>query len=62
MLVATSPLLEGIGGRYLNDNQEATVTDHRPTAISELVSAVAYYSLDRANADRLWEISMKAVA
>jgi NAD(P)-dependent dehydrogenase (short-subunit alcohol dehydrogenase family) len=61
LLVATSPLLEGIGGRYFNDNQEATVTDHRPAVISELVSAVADYSLDRANADRLWEISIKAV-
>jgi NAD(P)-dependent dehydrogenase (short-subunit alcohol dehydrogenase family) len=62
VLVATSSLLEGISGRYFNDNQEATVTDHRPNTISELVSAVADYSLDRANADRLWEVSMKAVA
>jgi NAD(P)-dependent dehydrogenase (short-subunit alcohol dehydrogenase family) len=62
VLVATSPLLEGIGGRYFNDNQEATVTDHRPATISELVSAVADYSLDWANANRLWEISIKAMA
>jgi NAD(P)-dependent dehydrogenase (short-subunit alcohol dehydrogenase family) len=62
VLVATSPLLDGIGGRYFNDNQEAIPSDHRPTAISELVSAVARYSLDPGNADRLWEISMKAMA
>lgn len=62
VLAATSPLLEGIGGRYLNDNQEAIPADRRPAAISELASAVAVYSLDRANADRLWDISMAAVA
>lgn len=62
VLVATSPLLDGIGGRYFNDNQEATPVDHRPATIAEMVSAVACYSLDQANADRLWDISMKAVA
>jgi len=62
VLVATSPLLVGIGGRYFNDNQEATPADHRPATIAELGSVVACYSLDRDNADRLWDISVKAVA
>jgi len=62
VLVATSPLLDGIGGRYFNDNQEAIPVDHRPGTIAELVAAVARYSLDPANADRLWDISMKATA
>jgi NAD(P)-dependent dehydrogenase (short-subunit alcohol dehydrogenase family) len=61
MLVATSPLLDGIGGRYFNDNQEATVTDHRPSAVPDLVASVAAYSLDPANADRLWDLSRHAV-
>jgi len=62
VLVATSPLLDGIGGRYFNDNQEAIPADHRPPTFAELVSAVAAYSLDRDNADRLWDISARAVA
>jgi NAD(P)-dependent dehydrogenase (short-subunit alcohol dehydrogenase family) len=62
LLVATSPLLEGIGGRYFNDNQEATVTDHRPAAIAELVASVANYSIDPANADRLWALSTQALS
>jgi NAD(P)-dependent dehydrogenase (short-subunit alcohol dehydrogenase family) len=61
-LVATSPLLDGVGGRYFNDNQEAVPVDHRPAAISDLVSAVAGYSIDQGNADRLWEISTEAIA
>jgi NAD(P)-dependent dehydrogenase (short-subunit alcohol dehydrogenase family) len=62
VLVATSPLLDGIGGRYFNDNQEAVPADHRPDTFADLVGAVAAYSLDRDNADRLWDISVRAVA
>ena len=57
VLVATSPLMEGIGGRYFNDNQEAVVGDHRPAGFAELVATVADYSLDPANADRLWDLA-----
>lgn len=32
VLAAVSPLLEGIGGRYFNDNTEATSTDRRDPA------------------------------
>jgi NAD(P)-dependent dehydrogenase (short-subunit alcohol dehydrogenase family) len=53
ILVATSPLLDGIGGRYFNDNQEATLADHRPGEIPEMAASYAAYSLDSANADRL---------
>ncbi|MDG4809364.1 SDR family NAD(P)-dependent oxidoreductase [Micromonospora sp. WMMD1120] len=62
VLLATSPLLNGIGGRYFNDNQEATPVNRRPATIPELVNAVADYSLDPGNADRLWEVSAKAAA
>ncbi|MBY8870563.1 SDR family NAD(P)-dependent oxidoreductase [Micromonospora sp. PLK6-60] len=62
VLLATSPLLDSVGGRYFNDNQEAVPTDHRPADVSELVASVAPYSLDRDNAERLWSVSTAAVA
>ena len=62
MLLATSPLLEGVGGRYFNDNQEAVRVEERPADLTELVNAVAAYALDPANADRLWTISTAALA
>ena len=61
VLLAVSPRLEGIGGRYFNDNQEAVPVDHRPADVEELVRSVAPYSLDPENADRLWTISTAAV-
>ena len=57
VFAATSPLLEGIGGRYFNDNTEAVPTDRRPTDMQELVRTVAPYALDPEAADRLWTVS-----
>jgi NAD(P)-dependent dehydrogenase (short-subunit alcohol dehydrogenase family) len=53
VLLATSPQLEGIGGRYFDDCNEAPTVDHRGAN----GSGVAGYALDPSNADRLWEIS-----
>ncbi len=53
VLLATSPLLEGVGGRYFVNNQEAVVVD-RPT---NDMTGVAPYALDPANAERLWDVS-----
>lgn len=61
VLLATSPLLAGVGGRYFNDCAEAEPTDHRPADLVELVSRVANYALDPDNADRLWEVSERLV-
>jgi NAD(P)-dependent dehydrogenase (short-subunit alcohol dehydrogenase family) len=55
VLVATSAELEGIGGRYFEDCNEAAVVD--PTA-SDVGSGVAAYALDPDNANRLWELSL----
>jgi NAD(P)-dependent dehydrogenase (short-subunit alcohol dehydrogenase family) len=55
VLVATSPLLEGVGGRYFEDCNEAPVVD--PGSGAPPPSGVAAYALDPANADRLWEVS-----
>ena len=55
VLLATSPLLDGIGGRYFVNNQEAVVVD-RPT---NDMTGVAPYALDPANAERLWDVSQE---
>jgi NAD(P)-dependent dehydrogenase (short-subunit alcohol dehydrogenase family) len=56
VLVATSPQLEGIGGRYFEDCNEASVIDD-PTP--ETTSGVAAYALDPGNAERLWDVSLR---
>ncbi len=59
MLLATSPLLEGIGARYFEDCAEAAVVDHRDEFG---IYGVAPYALDPANAERLWEVSLGLTA
>jgi hypothetical protein len=56
VFVATSPLLDGIGGRYFEDCNEARVLDSG--AQDTTISGVAAYALDPANAKRLWELSL----
>ena len=57
VLLATSPLLRGIGGRYFeNCNEAKPVTNNNGYG-----SGVAPYALDRANAERLWEESMRLI-
>jgi NAD(P)-dependent dehydrogenase (short-subunit alcohol dehydrogenase family) len=53
VLLATSPYLESIGGRYFEDCNEAPTVDHRNAA----GTGVASYALDPANAHRLWDVS-----
>ncbi|HEY0120023.1 MAG TPA: SDR family NAD(P)-dependent oxidoreductase [Cellulomonas sp.] len=55
VFVATSPLLEGVGGRYFENCQEADVDD--PTAAGIDAAGVAPYALDPEAADRLWEVT-----
>ncbi|HEY1538871.1 MAG TPA: SDR family NAD(P)-dependent oxidoreductase [Solirubrobacteraceae bacterium] len=59
VLLATSPQLEGIGGRYFEDCNEAELLDE-PTPQS--THGVAAYALDPASAERLWELSTDLVA
>ncbi|WP_457949987.1 SDR family NAD(P)-dependent oxidoreductase [Pseudarthrobacter sp. alpha12b] len=58
LYVATSPDLDGIGGRYFEDVNEAPVVDHRGTDYT----GVAPYALDPANARRLWDLSAELLA
>jgi NAD(P)-dependent dehydrogenase (short-subunit alcohol dehydrogenase family) len=56
VFVATSPLLDGIGGRYFEDCNQAPVID--PDVPNSTIFGVAAYALDPANANRLWEVSL----
>ncbi|MEU7049913.1 SDR family NAD(P)-dependent oxidoreductase [Streptomyces eurythermus] len=57
-LLATSPLLEGIGGRYFVDCDETEIVDRR----SGTLHGVARYAVDPAGARRLWDLSQDLIA
>jgi len=59
VLLTASPLLEGVSGRYFEDCNEAPLIARRPTDFS---GGVAPYALDPANAERLWDVSLKLIA
>jgi hypothetical protein len=50
-LLAASPLVQGVSGRYFEDCNEAVVV----TEQGDGSSGVAPYALDPNNADRLWD-------
>ncbi|MBF9132024.1 SDR family NAD(P)-dependent oxidoreductase [Plantactinospora sp. S1510] len=56
VLVATSPLLDGVGGRYFENCAEAE--PHRPGTLT----GVAAHALDPEAAARLWEVSVQTLA
>ncbi|MGG6239421.1 SDR family NAD(P)-dependent oxidoreductase [Nodosilinea sp. AN01ver1] len=58
VLLATSPLLEGIGGRYFEDCNEAAIVTRR----TKDYTGVAPYALNPENADRLWAESLLMLA
>ena len=55
VLLAASPLVEGVGGRYFEDCHEAEVVP----AIVDGVHGVRDYALDPDAAERLWEASLE---
>ena len=57
VLVATSPRLEGVGGRYFENCNEALVVD----LSSSGAFGVAAYALDPEAAVRLWQVSINAL-
>jgi NAD(P)-dependent dehydrogenase (short-subunit alcohol dehydrogenase family) len=59
VLLAASPLLEGVGGKYFEDCNEAVVVTYRDEFS---ISGVAPYALDPANAERLWDLSLSLIA
>jgi NAD(P)-dependent dehydrogenase (short-subunit alcohol dehydrogenase family) len=60
VLVAISPQLDGVGGRYFEDCNEALVVD--PSVYAEGGSGVAAYALDPESAERLWVESLRMVS
>jgi hypothetical protein len=60
VLVATSPVLEGIGGRYFDDCNETRTVDHRDE--TPPMRGVARFALDPGNAARLWTYSETLLA
>lgn len=58
VLLAASPLLDGVGGRYFEDCNEAEPVARRPTDFS---GGYAAYALDPGNAERLWDVSQRLV-
>jgi NAD(P)-dependent dehydrogenase (short-subunit alcohol dehydrogenase family) len=55
-LLAASPLLDGIGGRYFENCNEARIVDRRG---GPGTGGVAPYALDPSNAARLWDLSLE---
>jgi NAD(P)-dependent dehydrogenase (short-subunit alcohol dehydrogenase family) len=59
VLLAASPLVSGVSGRYFEDCKEAPQVEQRPTDFS---GGVAPYALDPENAERLWDVALKLIA
>ena len=55
VLLAASPRMEGIGGKYFEDCNESLPVTKRPTDFS---GGVAPYAVDAENAERLWKVSL----
>jgi NAD(P)-dependent dehydrogenase (short-subunit alcohol dehydrogenase family) len=58
VLLAASPLVEGISGKYFEDCNEAVLVHRRGEGG---LGGVAPYALDPANAERLWELSLTLI-
>lgn len=58
VLLATSPQLEGVGGRYFEDCREAEVVER----IVDGLHGVRDYALDPVAAQRLWDVSLELLA
>jgi NAD(P)-dependent dehydrogenase (short-subunit alcohol dehydrogenase family) len=54
VLLAASPLLGKVGGRYFEDCNEAAVVTQRTADYT----GVAWYALDQADAARLWDTAL----
>ncbi len=57
-LLAASPLLDGVGGRYFENSNQARIVDRRGGPGR---GGVAPYALDPANAERLWDLSLELI-
>jgi len=58
VLLAASPLIDGVSGRYFEDVNEAEIVPDRGGLGAR---GVAGYALDAANAERLWDVSLALI-
>ncbi len=58
VLLAASPLVDGITGRYFEDCNEVETVDARPADFT----GCARYALDESNADRLWDAGLRLLS
>lgn len=58
VLLAAHPSLEGVGGRYFEDCNEAEIVTRRPPDYT----GVAHYAMSASNAERLWDLATALVA
>jgi NAD(P)-dependent dehydrogenase (short-subunit alcohol dehydrogenase family) len=58
VLLAASPLVDGVSGHYFEDVNEARVIPNRGGLGTK---GVAGYALDPANAERLWDVSLELI-
>ena len=59
VLLAASPLLDGVTGRYFEDNRESEPMDGGP---EPTMTGVARWSIEPGNADRLWDYSLPCLS
>ena len=57
VFLATSPLVDGVGGRYFEDCREAAVVDEL-----DGIHGVLPHALDPGDARRLWDVSKDLLA
>ncbi|MGF7162234.1 NAD(P)-dependent dehydrogenase (short-subunit alcohol dehydrogenase family) [Rhodoligotrophos appendicifer] len=58
VLLAASPVLDGVSGRYFEDCNEAQPVAKRPT---DFTGGYARYALDPGNAAKLWDVSLRLI-
>lgn len=58
VLLAASPLLNGVSARYFEDCNEAEEVAKRPT---DFTGGYAAYALDPDSADRLWDVALRLI-
>ncbi|WP_406423611.1 SDR family NAD(P)-dependent oxidoreductase [Streptomyces sp. NBC_01589] len=61
-LLAASPMVEGVGGRYFENCNEALPYDSATAGASVEASGVAPHALDSEAAERLWNVSRRMLA
>ncbi|MGW5472600.1 SDR family NAD(P)-dependent oxidoreductase [Streptomyces chartreusis] len=57
VLLAASPLLDGVTGAHFEDNQQSETVDGGP----DVMAGVAAWALDPAAADRLWDYALPVI-